>query len=253
MEEIKEEFKMIEETQEEFSTIEDILIEKEFVSPSKEDIVKMNALIETDSHWDFEKQEIVLGGEDKLQDMEKIITQSMSEIALLEFLKNVTKYRKETVNGIYRLIAQREVDRTLESVYASKLWCAKHISGRTPAYTEEVCRERGVTKEQLVTVAKEQLHDSYEEHKENRGNSAKKTIDDYANYIVDVSIFWKDAKGHLILEVGRLENKIIRLAINGEMDEAKELFDRAREIHVDKTLDDLSKIVKDVILQIKKI
>ena len=165
--------------------------------------------------------------------------------------RDVKKHRIETIENIYKLIANREVDRTLEGVYASKRWCAEIISGRAPTKIKQICKKRGVEKAELVEMAKSQLLSSFEEHKKNQRESAKKTIEEYANYLVDVSIFWSDAKARLELEVSRVENSIIRLAKNGKYEKAKRLFEKAKQVRPDRTLGDLPKVLEDIIVQVR--
>jgi predicted metal-binding transcription factor (methanogenesis marker protein 9) len=164
--------------------------------------------------------------------------------------KEVSNYKTTTINNIYLMIAGREVNREQEAIYSSKLWCAKHISGRTPVYTEQIMLERNLTKDELIALATKQLEPLHQEHLEAGG--IKNTIEEYANYIVDVSIFWKDAKSRMILAVGNLENKILRV-LKDNYDKAREMFEEAKKIKANRELGGLNLIVDDLILKIGEI
>jgi len=146
---------------------------------------------------------------------------------------------KQTKNA-YSLISGREVSDSQREIYKSKGWLAEIVAKRNPNKLKELAQTRLGSETQdninlIIAEAKKDLNTAYIQHKNEYKDNAYNTIEEYANYIVEVGIFWKKAEGALLNDIGAVKNKLIQIS-KTNIDLAETLLTSVQQLKSEKGL-----------------
>lgn len=155
--------------------------------------------------------------------------------------KEVEEITTKQTKNAYSMIAGREVSDAQRGIYESKGWLAEVVSRRNPKKLSELALVRlGADTEENIDLIVEDAKDDFEtpflEHIKENPETTFNTIELYANYIVEVGIFWKKAEGSMLSDIGAVKNKMLRMLHSGRLLEVESILPSLKNLKADKTL-----------------
>ena len=102
------------------------------------------------------------------------------------------------------------------------------VAERDSVKLRQLALERGQAEDEVRTSMELELETYYAQHKLERGDKAKPTLIEYANYVVDTGAWWKVVNGKFFRIAMNVRNRILFKIEQGDFDYVDDMFEFAQ-------------------------